>query len=275
MYLIQQSGKWGWVDGDGKMIINPQFDGAQPFNGSSKAAIKSNNQWGYIDTEGKIVINPQFEYALPYNGDAAIVKSSGRVGLIDSEGKYLLNPQEGALSEDFESLLITGQTAFSYVKTDYFNLSAITGLVNLAQPGGINLTMDLGSIFKKFNFVPTNFADHEVQNAKVGEDAISHIYVTGDVFDFDPLVLATAYPSKITLSIDLVSPKAESKIEEVKKSISDQIAKFQQLPNENGSMAAGTDGKYFYYLWQGLNTVSVTIQTERESASAYEEYMGD
>ncbi|MFM2195281.1 MAG: hypothetical protein RL092_881 [Bacteroidota bacterium] len=275
LYLIQQSGKWGWVNADGKMVINPQFDGAQPFNGSDKAAIKSNNQWGYIDSEGKITINPQFEYALPYNGDAAIVKSGGRVGLIDAEGKYLLNPQEGALSEDFELLLITGETAFGYVETDYFNLSAITGLINVTQLGGINLNMDLNTIFKKFNFTPVSFSEHTVQSVEVNKDVKTDLYVTGDVFDYDPSVLATVLPSKITLSVSLTSAKSASKVEEVKKSIMDQMAKLQPLANENGSVAAATDGKLYYYLWQGLSTLSVSVQKEMET-SAYDEYnIGD
>lgn len=275
LYLIQQSGKWGWVNADGKMVINPQFDGAQPFNESAKAAIKSNNQWGYIDGEGKITINPQFEYALPYNGDAAIVKSGGRVGLIDADGKYLLNPQEGALSEDFELLLITGETAFGYVETDYFNLSAITSLINVNQPGGINLSMDLNSIFKKFNFSPISFSEHNVQSVEVNKDVTTNLYVTGDVFDNDPVVLAAAFPSTITYSLSLTSPKSSSKLEEVKKSIVDQMAKLQPVPNEAGAVAAGTDGKYYYYLWQGLNTLSVSVQKEMQNLYEEEYYIGD
>ncbi len=55
-------GKYGYVDKEGKLQINPQFDEALPFCIDDKLAwVKSGKKWGLIDKEGKFVVNPQFD----------------------------------------------------------------------------------------------------------------------------------------------------------------------------------------------------------------------
>ena len=48
-----ETGKWGFIDKQGKMVINPQFDYAGDFSeGLAKVLIedgtKYNRKWGYI-----------------------------------------------------------------------------------------------------------------------------------------------------------------------------------------------------------------------------------
>ena len=51
---IKENGKWGYVDKDGKVIIEPQFEEAHSFlNGY--AAVKAHGKWGYINEKGKLV----------------------------------------------------------------------------------------------------------------------------------------------------------------------------------------------------------------------------
>ena len=50
----QQVGKkWGFIDDDGKMIIQPQFEEANSFSEGS-AKVKFNGQWVRIDKTGTI-----------------------------------------------------------------------------------------------------------------------------------------------------------------------------------------------------------------------------
>ena len=62
------------------------FDDAEIFGDNKLASIKSGDKYGYIDNEGKIMINPQFDEASQFIDDVAIVKSSDKYGLIDKEG---------------------------------------------------------------------------------------------------------------------------------------------------------------------------------------------
>lgn len=95
-YLVNIGRKWGWIDSDGQFIINPQFRSARNrgFNGTHLAAVKVGDKWGYVNKKGKLEINPQFESVSPFFGDIALVykRRSGH-GIIDADGKYVANPQ--------------------------------------------------------------------------------------------------------------------------------------------------------------------------------------
>jgi len=80
--------KWGYVDKDGKIIINPQFNAAELFVGGL-ALVKSNeNKFGYISTDGKYIINPQYADANSFSeGLAPVVPENGSPQYIDKKGE--------------------------------------------------------------------------------------------------------------------------------------------------------------------------------------------
>ena len=71
------SGKWGFLDATGQMVIEPQYEGAKSFN-IGMGAVCENGRWGYINTNGEIRVQCQFEDCKPFaaNGIAA-VKENG------------------------------------------------------------------------------------------------------------------------------------------------------------------------------------------------------
>jgi len=57
--------------------------------------VKSGKDYQYVDKEGKIIINPQFEYASLFNNGLALVRTSGdesKFGYIQEDGKYAITP---------------------------------------------------------------------------------------------------------------------------------------------------------------------------------------
>jgi len=46
--------------------------------------------WGYIDTNGVMAVQPQFEFAKDFVNQVGIVQSSGKWGMVDNKGKQLL-----------------------------------------------------------------------------------------------------------------------------------------------------------------------------------------
>lgn len=63
---IEENGKWGYVDKDGKVVIEPQFEEAHSFlNGY--AAVKVHGKWGFINEKGKLVIEETFADARDFN----------------------------------------------------------------------------------------------------------------------------------------------------------------------------------------------------------------
>lgn len=91
-YPIYQSGKWGFIDRKGTVVVTPQFSLVLPYT-EGLAAACIDQRCGYIDPDGKYVVNPQFEDAGRFSEGLAAVSLSGKIGYIDKSGKYVINPQ--------------------------------------------------------------------------------------------------------------------------------------------------------------------------------------
>jgi len=50
------------------------------------------NRWGFVDKNGKYVINPQFDEANSFADGLARVKVSRKTGYVDENGRYIWNP---------------------------------------------------------------------------------------------------------------------------------------------------------------------------------------
>ena len=55
--MVQKSGKWGFIDTKGKMVIPCVYDAAWPFS-EGFASVESNNKGGVINQSGEFVIPP-------------------------------------------------------------------------------------------------------------------------------------------------------------------------------------------------------------------------
>ncbi|MFZ4707347.1 MAG: WG repeat-containing protein [Bacteroidales bacterium] len=97
--------KWGFVDKEGKVKINPQFTNVGNFSDGKCAVCNKEMKWGYIDLEGKISINNQFDGANEFINGKAVVNSAGKSGVIDEKGKYLINPQFSNMLVDNDMFL--------------------------------------------------------------------------------------------------------------------------------------------------------------------------
>ncbi len=93
LFPIHQNDKWGFINRQGEVVIQPQFEIALPFSEGLAVACLNRDKCGYIDENGKYVINPQFEFAGRFSDSLAAVASGGKVGYIDKTGKYAINPQ--------------------------------------------------------------------------------------------------------------------------------------------------------------------------------------
>jgi hypothetical protein len=124
---VKVSGKWGYVNSSGQLVINPQFDNANEFHeGRASVCLGTpcswwisdtdkldNSHWGYIDTSGKMVISPQYPSAGDFNEGLASVctgdcsnkptKPFGR-GYIDRDGKLVIPMQFGIATNFSEGL---------------------------------------------------------------------------------------------------------------------------------------------------------------------------
>jgi hypothetical protein len=193
LFLVVQDGKSGWIDKEGKIIINPQFSKAFPFVNGELAAVQSGKNYGFINKEGKIIINPQFDMALPFNGKLALVVSSNKIGFIDKDGKYVINPQFDDVSSDLVEYFQTGGSSFDKIKTDFFNLDAITSRINSDTPEGLSFNSTMTEIITKLKKSKEDFDKYSqehrmITSSKITNDATFDFYILGN-----PWVLSNGY----------------------------------------------------------------------------------
>lgn len=60
LFLSKQDGKYGYVDKDGKVIVDYIYDDAMEQNDFGYAAVKKDGKWGSIDTKGTVVQEPTY-----------------------------------------------------------------------------------------------------------------------------------------------------------------------------------------------------------------------
>ena len=83
LFAIQDaSGKWGFADGEGKIVVECQYEDANSFS-DRLAAVEYAGKWGYINKYGEMMIEPLYEKAYPFlEGNALAVDEKGRYRII-------------------------------------------------------------------------------------------------------------------------------------------------------------------------------------------------
>ena len=60
LFLSKKDGKYGYVDKDGKVVVDYKYDDAKEQNQCGFAAVKKDGKWGAIDNKGNIVVEPTY-----------------------------------------------------------------------------------------------------------------------------------------------------------------------------------------------------------------------
>jgi len=116
LFPVVRDGKWGYIDGQGHVVIPLQFDAALPFSeglaafGVRRGVFRRDwFKWGYVDQTGAVVIKPQFEKASRFSEGLACVNvgggirtdrklwgrryfMGGKYGFIDKRGQFVVKP---------------------------------------------------------------------------------------------------------------------------------------------------------------------------------------
>ena len=90
---VMSAGKWGYVDFDGKMVIEPKFSAGGFFSENLAAEPGEGGKFGYIDKSGNFAIAARFDEARQFSEARAAVKLDGKWGFIDTSGKFTITPQ--------------------------------------------------------------------------------------------------------------------------------------------------------------------------------------
>jgi len=84
---IQKEGKWGIIDTNFNIIINPEYEDIEPFS-EGLAPIKKNGLWGFINPQGQLIIDHKY-YRINngfFKGFAKVERKNGKELFIDKNG---------------------------------------------------------------------------------------------------------------------------------------------------------------------------------------------
>ena len=115
LFIVIVDDKRGFIDRTGKIVIEPQFRGANNFSEGLAVVAVSNPDYklGYIDEIGKIIIEPKFDAARDFSEGLAAVGigtfelhggGEHKWGFIDKSGKMVIEPRFEAARDFSEGL---------------------------------------------------------------------------------------------------------------------------------------------------------------------------
>jgi hypothetical protein len=115
MAAVKLGDKWGYIDGNKKLVIPLQFKLANPFFEGLAAVYDNENKSGYIDKIGKLTIPYKFEYCGNFKDGLATVRFDGKVGFIDRTGKKVIPCKyeyANNFREGFSAVTLNGKAGY-------------------------------------------------------------------------------------------------------------------------------------------------------------------
>lgn len=91
--FAKRDGKYFMLNSNGEQISEQGFDAAYPFVTNEPAAVCLNGKWGFVNADGIMVIDPQYENAKSFSNGLAPVYEDGSWGYINSSNIYRISRQ--------------------------------------------------------------------------------------------------------------------------------------------------------------------------------------
>lgn len=112
-----KGGKYGFVVPDGKWLIQPRYNRAEPFFPGRPALVGLGAKSGYIDRNGDAVTPMEYDHAEPfYLGEVVQVRQNGKCGFIDVTGTVVVpleyDETEAAFSGPFAAVRRNGKSGY-------------------------------------------------------------------------------------------------------------------------------------------------------------------
>ena len=116
IFAVKKGGKWGYIDGYGKVIIPLEYKEVRNFS-EGLAAVRKDNKWGYINLKNEVVIPIEFtniRVSSFKNGVATYYTDSG-AGLINMKGEIIAEPKYNSIEYVKENVAIVSFDGYNYL----------------------------------------------------------------------------------------------------------------------------------------------------------------
>jgi RNA polymerase sigma factor (sigma-70 family) len=113
LVLARKDKKIGFIDTDGKTVIDYQFDDVAFYDvkefREGLAAVRKEGKWGFINKVGDFVIEPSYNAVKSFSEGLAGIEQNGKWGYIDKAGKIIIKPQYAKVNEFNEGFAIVAE----------------------------------------------------------------------------------------------------------------------------------------------------------------------
>lgn len=194
LFPVSENDKWGYVDEQGMMIIEPQFQMASDFKNDRAVVVVIDkngykNKYGYIDKSGKMVVEPQYDEAGDFSDGLAVVSKDYRWGFIDPTGKEVIPLQF------VEALNFSGGLAAVRMQPTEVSKDAQWGYIN--KKGEVVIPP---IFYKAFEF---HDGLAKVINGKFGETNLQGFIDTKGNFVIKPQFISTGDSSEGLIPVEI------------------------------------------------------------------------
>lgn len=154
--------KWGFVDTNGNIVIEPRFYSVGDFSEGLCSVMSYNGKWGFIDKTGKIIINPKFDRVFRFEKGMAVVSINDKFGVINEKGEIIINPIYDFIKPDGNLFLVLKNEKWGWIDNENNNF--------------INIQYDFAFGFNGSKLAPIKLADKWGYINKEDELIISNQY---------------------------------------------------------------------------------------------------
>lgn len=118
LFHFSENGKYGFMDENGALVINPIYEYAGQFNNGLAVVIKD-GVYGYINKDGNQLIDSKYEEAMDFDQGRAIIVEKDMYGLIDVSGAYIFQPEYLDIGEFSEGIAyVQNEIGYQYYTLD-------------------------------------------------------------------------------------------------------------------------------------------------------------
>lgn len=115
---------YGYINFDGKFIIEPKFSQAMDFNEAGVAIACENDLCGLIDSTGKYVVEPIYNFINPFVENRAIFAKNNTMGVMSEDGTVLTSKPYNFINDYSDSFALAaisldnGNYLYGYLDKD-------------------------------------------------------------------------------------------------------------------------------------------------------------
>ncbi len=106
---------------NGKYIIEPGQYEDFTFLIGGKAKVRKDGRYGFVDVNGQVVIEPEYDQASLFNNGVVLVQKDDQLNAMDSDGNYILEPVRVEGTPWLRLEYLSGPGVFSSIGNSYFD----------------------------------------------------------------------------------------------------------------------------------------------------------